>query len=69
LRYSGIEQEIMNKLKRVFTMSDMVKFAKEIPESAENDKSVADASDFVKAIHSSFAGQKQSEEEEEQPDA
>lgn len=69
LRYSDIAPEIMTKLKRVFTMSDMVKFAKENPEPAENDKSVTDASDFVNAIHRRFADSIQSEEEEGKPEA
>lgn len=69
LRYSDIAPEIMNKLKRVFTLSDMVKFAKENPEPAENDKSVSDAIDFVNAVHQSFSVKKQAEDEEEKPDA
>ena len=70
LKYSDIAPEVMTKLRRVFTMSDMVKFAKENPEPAENDKAVADATDFVNTIHRSFAGRKEDDEEgEDKPDA
>lgn len=54
LRYQDLSPDQIKKLNRIFTLADMVKFAKEQPESAENDKSVEDAKDFVREVHRTF---------------
>lgn len=54
LRYQDLSPEQIKKLQRIFTLADMVKFAKEQPEAAENDKSVEDAMDFVREVHRTF---------------
>lgn len=69
LRHYDIAPEAMIKLRRVFSMADMVKFAKEKPEAAENDKSVSDAVDFVNAVHRSHAFGDTDGEKEEKPQA
>lgn len=49
LRYSGIDDKEMRKLRSILFRADMVKFAKEIPDERENEQSVNDAEQFVTA--------------------
>ena len=44
-----LDEELRFKLKQLLILSDMVKFAKEQPLPAENEKSMEDALAFVKA--------------------
>ena len=47
LRYMDLEDENRTKLKKLLMLSDLVKFAKELPVASENEKSLQDAYDFV----------------------
>ncbi len=49
LRGAGCETGALNRLKTLLRLSDLVKFAKAIPEEAENAQQVSEAMEFVKA--------------------
>jgi hypothetical protein len=49
LRGAGCETGALNRLKAVLRLSDLVKFAKAIPDEAENAQQVNEAMEFVKA--------------------
>lgn len=51
LRYADLPQGEIQRLKSILNRADMVKFAKESPESDENDRAATDALAFVNGIH------------------
>jgi hypothetical protein len=61
-RRVNIARELKNKLQQLLVLSDMVKFAKETPVAEENELSLMNAYDFVKAT---MPSEKTGEEKEE----
>ena len=61
-RRVNIARELKNKLQQLLVLSDMVKFAKETPVAEENELSLMNAYDFVKAT---MPSEKTVEEKEE----
>lgn len=49
LKYSGIEEKEIQKLRTILFRADMVKFAKLSPDERENLQAIEDAQEFVKA--------------------
>lgn len=47
LRYAGIEEKQRAQLRTILLRADLVKFAKEIPETSDNENAIEQALDFV----------------------
>lgn len=48
LRYAGIDEKSMQSLRKILFRADLVKFAKEKPDTKENEAAILDALEFVK---------------------
>jgi hypothetical protein len=48
LKYSGIEEADLRKLRTILFRADMVKFAKDRPDETDNEDAIAQAIEFVK---------------------
>jgi len=52
LRGAGCETAVLNRLKAILRLSDLVKFAKAVPDETENAQQVNEAVEFVRAVAS-----------------